>query len=454
VRPAPEFIFRAPLHFRDFVNLGAVLRRTLRSNKTIKSSITHSSPASAMITLKDMPEEIRNFVRDHNLLQANGLTGEDPAAMHTALAGLSEVVLSAFAETAGQPGSREVVWNLASEAGTAQDAGQQGGDLVRNVLDDRYHGTVHGVAKETQVRTATVGRLLEVAAAAALAIMGRLIAEQGWSAQELNQWLRPYQVAGAVPPVAAAAPMRAATGASGAASWLATRSNVLLLAVSLLALAEFGYIVGTHTSGAEAAPADTAAATPTPTDGPAPTPPAGRQYTALPVVSRTGTGADAARGTAAVPVVLKLKNGLRQVIGAASTESKLYQFLIDPTKEVDLVDPTKDWIGFDRIYFESNKATLTNESLWQLSNVASILKRFPGAKIKVGGYTDSSGNPLSNLRLSRERAAATKDALASMGVPAERLTAVGFGALDNIATNDTEEGRSVNRRVSMQVTQK
>ncbi len=406
-----------------------------------------------MTTLKDMPDEILNFVRDHNLLQANGLTGEDPAAVHTALACLSEVVLSAFAETAGQPGSREVVWNLASEAGTAQDAGQQGADLVRNVLDDRYHGTVHGMVQETQVQTATVGRLLEVAAAAALAIMGRLIAEHGWSAQELNQWLRPYQVAGAAS-VATAAPLLAATGTSGAASWLATRSNVLLLAVSLLALVEFGYIVGTHTSGAEAAPADTAAATTTPADEPAPTPPAGRQYTALPVVSRTGTGADAARGTAAVPVVLKLKNGLRQVIGAASTESKLYQFLIDPTKEVDLVDPTKDWIGFDRIYFESNKATLTNESLWQLSNVASILKRFPAAKIKVGGYTDSSGNPLSNLRLSRERAAATKDALASMGVPAERLTAVGFGSLDNIATNDTEEGRSVNRRVSMQVTQK
>lgn len=154
-----------------------------------------------MITLKDMPNEIQNFVRDHNLLQANGVAGEDPTAVHTALTRLSEVVLSAFAETAGQPGSHDVVWNLASEAGTAPDAGQQGADLVRNVLDDRYHGTVHGVVKETQVQTATVGRLLEVAAAAALAIMGRLVAEHSWSAQQLNQWLRPYQVAGAVAPV-------------------------------------------------------------------------------------------------------------------------------------------------------------------------------------------------------------------------------------------------------------
>jgi OOP family OmpA-OmpF porin len=42
----------------------------------------------------------------------------------------------------------------------------------------------------------------------------------------------------------------------------------------------------------------------------------------------------------------------------------------------------------------------------------------------------------------------------SLGVPADRLAAVGYGVLDNIASNDTEEGRALNRRVSLQVTQK
>lgn len=154
------------------------------------------------------------------------------------------------------------------------------------------------------------------------------------------------------------------------------------------------------------------------------------------------------------PAFLKLKDGRRQVIGASSTESKLYQFLVDPSRGVDAADPTTNWIGFDRIYFDSNKATLTNESLWQLSNVASILKRFPDAKIKIGGYTDNTGQPLTNLRLSKARAQSALEALVSLGVPATRLTAVGYGELDNIATNDTEEGRAVNRRVSMQVVQK
>ena len=413
-----------------------------------------------MTTLQHMPEEIEHFIRDHQQLPSPAPAGSLPPGEQAALARVTEVVMSAFAETAGQTTGREVVWNLAREAGKAADSGQQGADLVRAVLDDRYHGTVNRVVQDTGVSTATVGLLLETVAGAALAVMGRLVAENNWNAQQLSQWLRPHQAAAPATPaavVAAApiAPRPVAAAGGGAGSWLAARSNALLLGVSLIAVAEFGYIIGTRHDTSAAPPDVAAASAPTPAEPASDNDPAASDnpYKVMPVANRTNT-AGIGGGRAAVPVVLKLKNGLRQVIGAASTESKLYQFLIDPGKEVDLVDPTKDWIGFDRIYFESNKAALTNESLWQLSNVASILKRFPAAKIKVGGYTDNSGNPLRNLQLSRERAQATLDALASLGVARDRLTAVGFGALDNIADNDTEEGRALNRRVSMQVTQK
>jgi len=245
-------------------------------------------------------------------------------------------------------------------------------------------------------------------------------------------------------PVAVPQPRPAVVPSSAApASWFSKPANVLLVVVSIVAAAEFGYILNTRPAGA---PEPVAAAASAPAAGPGA---ATSQYTAIPV-----TNLSAARPKAAVPVVLKLKNGLRQVIGANSTESKLYQFLIDPSKEVDPNDPTKDWIGFDRIYFDTNKATLTNESLWQLSNVASILKRFPSAKIKIGGYTDNSGKPLTNLLLSKHRAEAAKEALVSLGVPADHLAAVGYGVIDNIASNDTEEGRALNRRVSLQVTEK
>nr|WP_281421329.1 OmpA family protein [Hymenobacter profundi] len=118
---------------------------------------------------------------------------------------------------------------------------------------------------------------------------------------------------------------------------------------------------------------------------------------------------------------------------------------------VDTLNPLKGWIGFDRIYFESSKATLTNESMWQLSNVASILKTFPKAEVRIGGYTDSSGDPLLNLRLSRDRAQAARATLISMGVDPNNVEAIGYGSLDNIASNDTPDGRSLNRRVSIRV---
>lgn len=419
-----------------------------------------------MVTLQNMPDELKSFISGHGLLQSPALVGEHQADIQIALTRVSEIVLSGLAELAGQKSGREVVWNSAREANEADANASQaaatvapprGAGLIKSVLDDRYHGTVNAIVQANGLKSSSVSHLIDVVAGAALEIMGGLVAERNWDAQQLGDWLRPRQFAAPVPvvaplPPAPAATAPAATEVAETTSWFAKPANLLLVAVSVIAAGEFGYIMNTWSGTAPGA-------NPTAASAPAvamPNPAADKgQYAAIPVANLPAVkAADATRGKSAVPVVLKLKNGVRQIIGANSTESKLYQFLIDPSKEVDVVDPTKDWIGFDRIYFETSKATLTNESLWQLSNVASILKRFPTAKIKIGGYTDSSGNPLRNLQLSKERAQAALASLVSLGVPAERLTAAGYGALDNIAPNDTEEGRTLNRRVSMQVTQK
>ncbi|MEJ7665191.1 MAG: hypothetical protein WKG07_39545 [Hymenobacter sp.] len=167
---------------------------------------------------------------------------------------------------------------------------------MRSVLDDRYHGTINRIVQDTGVPTATVGQLLETVAGAALAVMGRLLAQNYWNAQQLSKWLRPHQAAPAVgPPVvplpSVAARPAAAVAGGGAGSWLASRSNALLLGVSLLAVAEFGYIIGTRNDTPEAQPGPAAVSTPTPTepasDKDVTTP--NRPYTALPVVNRSGT---------------------------------------------------------------------------------------------------------------------------------------------------------------------
>ncbi|MFC7669558.1 OmpA family protein [Hymenobacter humi] len=89
-----------------------------------------------------------------------------------------------------------------------------------------------------------------------------------------------------------------------------------------------------------------------------------------------------------------------------------------------------------------------------MGNVARILNSFPNAVVKIGGYTDSTGDAQLNYRLSDDRARATMLALVRRGVPLSRLQAKGYGPRYFVMTNKTPEGRSVNRRVSIRVVQK
>jgi len=79
----------------------------------------------------------------------------------------------------------------------------------------------------------------------------------------------------------------------------------------------------------------------------------------------------------------------------------------------------------------------------------AILKAYPNVTLKIGGYTDNTGNRVANLKLSEEQAKTVMAELTKRGIAARRLS-------DQfpVISNDTEEGRAQNRRVSMRVTQK
>ena len=154
------------------------------------------------------------------------------------------------------------------------------------------------------------------------------------------------------------------------------------------------------------------------------------------------------------PITLTLADGTTQKVGANSTENRLYTFLASPTVQVDSVNRTKGWINFDRINFETGKAMLTPESALQLGNIASILNTFPRTIVKIGGYTDSTGEALVNYQLSEDRARAAMLTLAGMGVSADRLQAKGYGPKYFVRPNTTPTGRALNRRVSIRVVHK
>jgi outer membrane protein OmpA-like peptidoglycan-associated protein len=132
----------------------------------------------------------------------------------------------------------------------------------------------------------------------------------------------------------------------------------------------------------------------------------------------------------------------------------LYRFLTDPAAQVDTIDRTHGWINFDRVFFEPGRATLTRESMKQLTHIARILKAYPKARIRIGGYTDSTGAYSLNRHLSEARARTAWSNLVEMGINPARLEARGYGPRYAVANNDTEIGRSQNRRLSLRVVNK
>lgn len=103
------------------------------------------------------------------------------------------------------------------------------------------------------------------------------------------------------------------------------------------------------------------------------------------------------------------------------------------------------------IRFDTNKSTLTAAAKANLDKLVAVFNEYPDTDITIFGYTDSTGSVDYNLKLSGERANSVKNYLASKGLSASRFTIQGMGIADPIATNDTAEGRSQNRRVEFAI---
>ena len=86
--------------------------------------------------------------------------------------------------------------------------------------------------------------------------------------------------------------------------------------------------------------------------------------------------------------------------------------------------------------------------------MGAILKAFPNVHIKLGGYTDNTGDKTANMKLSQDRANTVMGELVKLGVAPARLGAEGYGDQFPVGDNATEEGRQQNRRIAMRVAKK
>jgi len=118
-------------------------------------------------------------------------------------------------------------------------------------------------------------------------------------------------------------------------------------------------------------------------------------------------------------------------------------------KAAPLFEPGRRTLILEGVFFEFNKATLLPRSEETLDRVARSLLDWPEVRIEVAGHTDWIGSDAYNQDLSRRRAQAVREFLLARGVPAERMTAQGYGESRPIADNHSDEGRSKNRRVEL-----
>ena len=173
------------------------------------------------------------------------------------------------------------------------------------------------------------------------------------------------------------------------------------------------------------------------------------QVAAMDVTGAVTSVSDAA-GEFGALVTRKLPGGLEVNVPERGTESNLIAFIEDPRKPVD----ESTWLDFDRLNFETGSAELQATSREQLLNVAAVLKAYPGVELKIGGYTDSTGDAAANLQLSQARADNVRKELISNGIEPDRIETEGYGSAHPIADNSTAEGRAKNRRISLHVTEK
>jgi OOP family OmpA-OmpF porin len=125
----------------------------------------------------------------------------------------------------------------------------------------------------------------------------------------------------------------------------------------------------------------------------------------------------------------------------------------EPIDTASCQNEIKEQLALRSVNFGTASSTIDAESVGLLDAVVGALRRCPATRITISGHTDSVGAPDVNLDLSQRRADAVADYLVAAGIDAKRIKTAGFGATKAVVSNDTEENRSRNRRIEIDLTE-
>jgi OmpA-OmpF porin, OOP family len=376
--------------------------------------------------------------------------GASPSTVQMGIGTSVVTLLAAIANRAGDSGFVSQVFNLvkgadtqsilstlpnlASGAAASSPAMEKGLQLSSLLLRGQQSSIESFIGRESGL-TAGAGReLMSLAAPLTAGCLGHQIRATGLSTSSFADLIRSEasKIQELLPPglpnLLSGISIPAALGTAEATAGEGGGRRLHFALIGLVLLALIAWLVSRGCNQPEQPPAAPAAVTPAPAANPAPTP-----------ASPLGEF-----------IPRKLPDGTELNIPSLGIENKLLEFIEDPSRPVDKTT----WFDFDRLTFDTGKATLQDSSGEQLQNIAAILKAYPKVKIRIGGYTDNTGDSKANLRLSQDRATNVMHELVQRGVDPSRLQAEGYGEEHPVADNSTAEGRQKNRRISLRVTAK
>jgi OmpA-OmpF porin, OOP family len=374
--------------------------------------------------------------------------GESPETVQRGLQMGSAAMLAGLASKAGQPGFLNQIFGLvtnpANTSGalsgitsnlgsvmsgvTSSPLGSLGGQFLSSIFGSNMSSVTDSLSRSTGLASGKMGSVLSMAAPLLLGVIGQHVRQNGLSASDLGNTLKAeapsfqrFLPAGLSSILGGATSAVAATPAKVAAA-----GNRWLWPLVILALLVIGAIWYFNR---------------------AKEPVSNAVQTASNAASNAGAAVSSALGDF---FKTKLPDGVELNIPQFGIENKLISFLNDSSKPVD----TTTWFNFDRLLFDTGQATLQPSSQEQLGNIAAILKAYPNVHVKIGGYTDNTGDAAANLALSEARAKNVMDALVAAGIDPSRLESKGYGDQYPVGDNNTEDGRAQNRRIALLVTQK
>ena len=376
--------------------------------------------------------------------------GESPQAVQGGLGAATAATLGGLAAKAGDSGFLGQIMNLASTANSqnvlgslsalASDGPTGGiGDLVTKflpmVFGSNQGQVTSAISQQSGLGGASGSGVFKLAVPLVLGFLGRAHANGTLNTGSLASMLKAeapslqgYLPAGMLGNLGAATTGTVTAVQSGATAATSGASRWIVPLAILGALILVWLLLRSMHGTKEVAPSAANTTTPSAAD------------TTTPTVN----SAWAALGEM---VALKLPDGTTLHVPTLGVENHLVAFLNDGAAPIT----DERWFAFDRLLFDSGQATLQPQSQEQIGNIAAILKAYPNVKIRIGGYTDNTGDAAMNLTLSQARADSVMAQLAQLGVDAARMDAKGYGEEHPMGDNTTEEGRQKNRRISLHV---